>query len=166
MAVETPGQDVVHPVSDPLKPNGGLVILKGNLAPEGGVVKIAGHERPYHRGPARIFDCEEDAMSAVTHGEIKAGDGWQVHGGLPLYNVIPGRGEASSPESITTIVSMDSGPAPRGASLMCNCTSKNDDPYMVRAATKQPPSNCHENHRERDGQDAPARRGLIRHPRH
>ena len=74
MAVETPGQDVVHPVSDPLKPNGGLVILKGNLAPEGGVVKIAGHERPYHRGPARIFDCEEDAMSAVTHGEIKAGD--------------------------------------------------------------------------------------------
>ncbi|TMD75037.1 MAG: dihydroxy-acid dehydratase [Chloroflexi bacterium] len=74
MAVETPGQDVVHPVSDPLKPNGGLVILKGNLAPEGGVVKIAGHERPYHRGPARIFDREEDAMSAVTHGEIKSGD--------------------------------------------------------------------------------------------
>jgi dihydroxy-acid dehydratase len=74
MAVETPGQDVVRPVSDPLKPNGGLVILKGNLAPEGGVVKIAGHERPYHRGPARIFDREEDAMSAVTHGEIKAGD--------------------------------------------------------------------------------------------
>src|SRR5437762_8418552 len=70
MAVETPGQDVVHPVSDPLKPNGGLVILKGNLAPEGGVVKIAGHERPYHRGPARIFDCEEDAMSAVTIGEM------------------------------------------------------------------------------------------------
>ena len=74
MAVETPGQDVVHPVSDPLKPNGGLVILKGNLAPEGGVVKIAGHERPYHRGPARIFDREENAMRAVTHGEIKAGD--------------------------------------------------------------------------------------------
>lgn len=74
MAVETPGQDVVRPVSDPLKPNGGLVILKGNLAPEGGVVKIAGHERSYHRGPARIFDREEDAMSAVTHGEIKAGD--------------------------------------------------------------------------------------------
>src|SRR2546428_9313140 len=74
LAVETPGQDVVRPLSDPLKPNGGLVILKGNLAPEGGVVKIAGHERPYHRGPARIFDREEDAMSAVTHGEIKAGD--------------------------------------------------------------------------------------------
>src|SRR6059058_4317979 len=74
MAVETPGQDVVHPVSDPLKPNGGLVILKGNLAPEGGVVKIAGHERLYHRGPARIFDREEDAMSAMTHGRIKEGD--------------------------------------------------------------------------------------------
>src|SRR3954447_18805272 len=74
MAVETPGQDVVRPLSDPIKPNGGLVILKGNLAPEGSVVKIAGHERLYHRGPARVFGREEDAMRAVTHDEIKAGD--------------------------------------------------------------------------------------------
>src|ERR1700719_1722965 len=73
-AVETPGQDVVRPLSDPIKPNGGLVILKGNLAPEGCVVKIAGHERLYHRGPARVFDREEDAMHAVTHNEIEAGD--------------------------------------------------------------------------------------------
>ncbi len=74
IAVETPGQDVVRPLSDPIKPNGGLVILKGNLAPEGCVVKIAGHERLYHRGPARVFDCEEDAMSAVTQGRIQPGD--------------------------------------------------------------------------------------------
>jgi len=74
MAVETAGQDVVRPLSDPIKPSGGLVILKGNIAPEGCVIKIAGHERPYHRGPARVFDREEDAMSAVTQGEIKAGD--------------------------------------------------------------------------------------------
>ncbi len=74
MAVETAGQNVIHPLSDPIKPNGGLVILKGNIALEGCVVKIAGHERLYHRGPARVFDREEDAMSAVTHGEIKAGD--------------------------------------------------------------------------------------------
>jgi dihydroxy-acid dehydratase len=73
-AVETPGQDVVHPLSDPLKPNGGLVILKGNIAPEGCVVKIAGHERLYHQGSARVFDREEDAMSAMTHGRIQAGD--------------------------------------------------------------------------------------------
>jgi len=73
-AVETPGQDVVRPLSDAIKPNGGLVILKGNIAPEGCVVKISGHERLYHRGPARVFDREEDAMSAVTHGKIKAGD--------------------------------------------------------------------------------------------
>jgi dihydroxy-acid dehydratase len=73
-AVETSGQDVVHPLSHPLKPNGGLVILKGNIASEGCVVKIAGHERLYHRGPARIFDREEDAMRAVTHGKISAGD--------------------------------------------------------------------------------------------
>ncbi|MEO8953371.1 MAG: dihydroxy-acid dehydratase [Ktedonobacteraceae bacterium] len=73
-AVETQGQDVVLPVSHPLKPNGGLVILKGNLAPEGCVVKVAGHERPFHRGPARVFDREEDAMSALTQSAIKAGD--------------------------------------------------------------------------------------------
>ena len=72
--VETPGQDVVRPLSNPIKPDGGLVILKGNLAPEGCVVKIAGHERLYHRGPARIFDREEDAMHAVTHNEVEAGD--------------------------------------------------------------------------------------------
>ncbi len=70
LAVETPGQDVVRPLSNPIKPNGGLVILKGNIAPEGCVVKIAGHERLYHRGPARVFDREEDAMSAVIHGEM------------------------------------------------------------------------------------------------
>jgi dihydroxy-acid dehydratase len=74
IAVETPGQDVVRPLSDPIKPSGGLVILKGNLAHEGCVVKIAGHERLYHRGPARVFDCEEDAMSAVTQGRIQPGD--------------------------------------------------------------------------------------------
>ena len=74
IAVETAGQDVVRPLSDPIKPSGGLVILKGNIAPEGCVIKIAGHERLYHRGPARVFDREEDAMSAVTQGEIKAGD--------------------------------------------------------------------------------------------
>ena len=73
-AAETPGQDVVRPVSEPLKPNGGLVILKGNLAPEGCVIKVAGHERLFHQGPARVFDCEEDAMQAVTHGSIQAGD--------------------------------------------------------------------------------------------
>src|SRR5947208_3414762 len=73
-AVETTGQNVVRRLSDPIKPKRRMVILKGNLAPEGGVVKIAGHERLYHRGPARIFDREEDAMSAVTHSEIKVGD--------------------------------------------------------------------------------------------
>jgi len=74
LAVETPGQDVVTTCERPLKPNGGLVILKGNLAPEGAVLKIAGHERTYHRGPARVFDREEDAMRAVTAGEIRPGD--------------------------------------------------------------------------------------------
>ncbi|MEX2247907.1 MAG: dihydroxy-acid dehydratase [Dehalococcoidia bacterium] len=73
-AVETPGQDVVRPLSAPLKATGGLVILRGNLAPEGCVVKVAGHERMTHRGPARVYDREEDAMDAVTRREIRDGD--------------------------------------------------------------------------------------------
>jgi dihydroxy-acid dehydratase len=73
-ATETPGQDVVRPVSNPIKKTGGLVILKGNLAPEGCVIKVAGVARTHHRGPARVFDCEEDAMHAVTSKSIKAGD--------------------------------------------------------------------------------------------
>jgi dihydroxy-acid dehydratase len=71
---ETPGQVVVRPVSNPIKKTGGLVILKGNLAPEGCVIKVAGYERTHHRGPARVFDCEEDAMRAVMKKSIKAGD--------------------------------------------------------------------------------------------
>lgn len=74
LANETPGQDVVYPADKPIKTSGGLVILKGNLAPEGSVVKVAGHERSYHRGPARIFEREEDAMKAVTGKQIKDGD--------------------------------------------------------------------------------------------
>ncbi len=73
-AVETEGQDVVRPLENPLKDTGGLVILKGNLAPEGCVVKVAGYERRKHTGPARVFESEEDAMAAVRNQGIKAGD--------------------------------------------------------------------------------------------
>jgi dihydroxy-acid dehydratase len=73
-AVETPGQEVIVPLEHPLKATGGLVILKGNLAPEGCVAKISGHERLEQRGPARVFESEEDAMAAVTAKKIKAGD--------------------------------------------------------------------------------------------
>ena len=71
---ETPGQEVVRPLANPLKSTGGLVILKGNLAPEGCVVKVAGHERMTHKGPARVFDREEDAFQAVQGGQIKPND--------------------------------------------------------------------------------------------
>jgi dihydroxy-acid dehydratase len=71
---ETPGQEVVRQVDRPLKRSGGLVILKGNLAPEGCVVKVAGHERMLHRGPARVFECEEDAFAAVRARKVRAGD--------------------------------------------------------------------------------------------
>jgi len=73
-AVETPGQKVVLPLETPLKPNGGLAILHGSLAPEGCVVKLAGHERRQHRGPARVFDSESACYDAVRAQRIKAGD--------------------------------------------------------------------------------------------
>jgi dihydroxy-acid dehydratase len=73
-ATETPNQAVVRPLSNPLKPTGGLVILKGNLAPEGAVVKVAGYDTKGHTGPARVFDGEEATFEAVRTGAIKAGD--------------------------------------------------------------------------------------------
>lgn len=73
-AEETAGQDVIRPVDQPLKETGGLVILKGNLSPAGCVIKVAGHERMTHRGPARVFDREEDAMAAVTANQINPED--------------------------------------------------------------------------------------------
>jgi dihydroxy-acid dehydratase len=73
-AQETAGQQVVRPLDDPLKPTGGFAILRGNLAPDGCVVKLAGHERRRHVGPARVFDGEEAAMAAVLAREVQAGD--------------------------------------------------------------------------------------------
>jgi dihydroxy-acid dehydratase len=73
-SIEASAQEVVRPLDRPIKPTGGLVILKGNLAPEGCVVKVAGHEHLQHRGPARVFDSEEAAFAAVRQGQIRAGD--------------------------------------------------------------------------------------------
>jgi dihydroxy-acid dehydratase len=73
-AIETPDQEVIAPLDRPLKASGGLVILRGNLAPQGCVAKISGHERLSQRGPARVFESEEEAMSAVTGKRLKAGD--------------------------------------------------------------------------------------------
>jgi dihydroxy-acid dehydratase len=74
LAHETPGQEVIHPLDKPIKPYGGIAILRGNLAPEGCVIKLSGHNKRKHAGPARLFDREEDAMAAVTRGEIKPND--------------------------------------------------------------------------------------------
>jgi dihydroxy-acid dehydratase len=73
-ATETPGQQVVVPIETPLKPVGGLTILRGSLAPEGCVAKLAGHERRLHAGPARVFDSEEAAFSALERKAIEPGD--------------------------------------------------------------------------------------------
>jgi len=73
-AKETPGQKVIRPLSNPMKKEGGLAILRGSLAPEGCVVKLSGHERVFHSGPARVFDSEEAAFEAVQARQIKQGD--------------------------------------------------------------------------------------------
>src|SRR5215471_13495993 len=73
-ARETPGQQVIRPLDQALKPRGGIAILRGSLAPDGCVIKLAGHDKKLHQGPARVFECEEAAMSAVTNGQINPGD--------------------------------------------------------------------------------------------
>ncbi len=82
-AMEAAGQKVVRPLSDPLKSTGGFAILRGNVAPDGCVVKLAGHERRKHTGPARVFDGEEAAMAAVLAKEIQAGDVVVIRGEGP-----------------------------------------------------------------------------------
>ncbi len=74
LARETPGQEVVRPSDRPIRSTGGLVVLRGNLAPEGCVVKLAGYERSKHVGPARVFDREDDVLPRIAGGEIKDGD--------------------------------------------------------------------------------------------
>jgi dihydroxy-acid dehydratase len=82
-AVETEGQKVVRALSDPIKPTGGFAILRGNVAPDGCVVKLSGHERRKHTGPARVFDGEEAAMAAVLAHEIQPGDVVVIRGEGP-----------------------------------------------------------------------------------
>jgi dihydroxy-acid dehydratase len=82
-APEAPGQEVVLPLDRPLKPTGGLAILRGNLAPDGSVVKLSGHERQWHRGPARVFEGEEAAMATVLAGDIRPGDVLVIRGEGP-----------------------------------------------------------------------------------
>jgi dihydroxy-acid dehydratase len=82
-AAETPGQEVVRPLDRPIKATGGLAILKGNLAPEGAVVKVAGSSLQHHRGPARVFEGEQPALDAVLHNQIKAGDVVVIRGEGP-----------------------------------------------------------------------------------
>ena len=111
-AVETPGQEVVVPIETPLKARGGVAVLYGNLAPDGCAVKLAGHDRTLHRGPARVFDCEEDTFAAVKAGTIVAGDVVVIryegpHGGpgmremLHVTGAIVGEGLSDSVALIT-----------------------------------------------------------------
>ncbi len=83
LAEETAGQEVVRPLDRPIKSTGGLAILKGNLAPEGAVVKVAGSSLQHHRGPARVFEGEQPALDAVLHNQVKPGDVVVIRGEGP-----------------------------------------------------------------------------------
>ena len=74
VGVELNGQDVIHPFADPIKPNGPIVVLQGNLAPDGAVLKTCGLQEVVHRGPARVFEWAEEAMEAILDGRIGSGD--------------------------------------------------------------------------------------------
>ncbi|MDH4178761.1 MAG: dihydroxy-acid dehydratase, partial [Thermoleophilia bacterium] len=111
-AVETEGQTVVVPIESPLKTRGGVAVLYGNLAPEGCAVKLAGHDRVVHRGPARVFDSEEETFAAVKAGSITPGDVVVIryegpHGGpgmremLHVTGAIVGEGLSDSVALIT-----------------------------------------------------------------
>jgi dihydroxy-acid dehydratase len=111
-AVETEGQTVVAPIEQPLKARGGVAVLYGNLAPEGCAVKLAGHDRTVHRGPARVFDSEEECFAAVKAGGISSGDVVVIryegpHGGpgmremLHVTGAIVGEGLSESVALIT-----------------------------------------------------------------
>jgi dihydroxy-acid dehydratase len=111
-AIETEGQQVVVPIETPLKERGGVAVLYGNLAPDGCAVKLAGHDRTLHRGPARVFDSEEDTFAAVKEGRIVEGDVVVIryegpHGGpgmremLHVTGAIVGEGLSESVALIT-----------------------------------------------------------------
>jgi dihydroxy-acid dehydratase len=111
-AIETEGQKVVVPIETPLKNRGGVAVLYGNLAPDGCAVKLAGHDRTLHRGPARVFDSEEETFAAVKAGGIQPGDVIVIryegpHGGpgmremLHVTGAIVGEGLSDSVALIT-----------------------------------------------------------------
>ena len=140
-AVETEGQSVVVPIEAPLKARGGVAVLYGNLAPEGCAVKLAGHDRTLHRGPARVFDSEEECFAAVKAGAIVAGDvvviryeGRTAGRGCARCSTSPARSSAKgsptpsrssptagSPARRTGSWSATSRPRPRGAGRSPHC---------------------------------------------
>ena len=110
-AIETPGQVVIRSFEQPLKPHGGLVILKGNLAPEGAVMKVAAADRVEHRGPARVFDCEDDCFAAVQAQQIRPGDVLVIRyegpkGGPGMREMLQVTAAVSSNEALSATVAL------------------------------------------------------------
>ena len=115
-ATEAPGQEVVRPLEDPLKPEGGLAILGGNLAPEGAVVKLAGTERTKQTGPARVFESEEECFRAVKDQKINPGDIVVIRNEGPAGGPGCGRCCRSPPRSSARASARASRWSPTGAS--------------------------------------------------
>ena len=140
-AHETPGQEVIVPADKPLKKSGGLVILHGNLAPEGCVIKLTGHERLSHTGPARVFESEEDAMEAVTaksiHAETSSSSATKARAAVPACarcsaSPRPSSAKASATASLSSPTAASAAPPADS----CSATSRR----KPRSAAPSPPS--------------------------
>ena len=141
-ASETPGQTVIRPWTNPLKPTGGLVILKGNLAPEGCVVKVAGHERLTHTGPARVFESEDACFHAVEAGQINPGDVLVIRyegprGGPGMREMLAVTAAIKGiPELSETVALLTDG-------RFSGCHARaHGRPRRARGATRRPDSRC------------------------
>ena len=161
-ARETEGQQVVRPLSDPLKRTGGFAILRGNVAPDGCVVKLSGHERRKHIGPARVFDGEEAAMAAVLAHELQAGDVVVIRGEGPAGG--PGMREMLSVTAAIVGEGLgEDGRADHRRALLRRHTRLHGRPCRARGHPRRPDRRARRrrraHHRRRH---APARRGAVR----
>ncbi len=152
-AIETPGQQVVRPNDRPIKPHGGLVILFGNLAPEGAVLKLSGTERADHRGPARVFDSEEQCFDAVQRQTIKPGDVVVIRYEGPAGG--PGMREMLAVTAAITGAGLgESGTAPDRRPLFRCDAGPFDRPYragsVARRTDRRHPRGRHDHARRRE----------------
>ena len=159
---EPPGQKVIRALSNPIKPEGGLVILRGNLAPDGCVAKVSGQKRDFHRGPARVFDREEDAFAAVKAGKIKPNDVIVIRWEGPEGRAGHARDAARDRRHPGRRARRDRRAHDRRA-LLRRHPRLHDRPHRPRSRRRRPHRRAQDRrHRRHRHQEAPPRRRAVR----